>query len=514
MKTTSMSTGLIMGLIAVCAAQAQTPGKSETEPIFHVTVIQNTISAINYQYRQGPTKIDFKGTVLMPEAKGEAIVESKRGRTEIDAKFERLLPPQRFGREFLTYTLWAVTPEGGTRNIAEIVPGASDKASLHVSTDLQVFGLIVTAQPYSAARQPSNVVVLENQVRPDTEGKVVQVQAKYELMPRGQYTWQGPVDLGQAAANAPKVSMDQYEAILEIYEAQNAIGVARAAGADQYSADTLAKAQQLYEQAQHLQSSKASGKVVVQTAREAVQTAEDARLIAERKRDDETVSKAKTEVAEAQQGRARAEEEAQKARADADAAQARAERAEADSAAAQDRVAPPPPNPQTVPAQQARPSTGNPGPDARKSDLRKGLLTRLNGVISTRDTGQGLVATVPDSDFNGSELRGGVSGQLERLAAIVQGQPGLRVNVEGNMDSDTPGGMSAQRADAVRRAIIGEGISGDRVVARGLGDTHPLGPNASAAGREANRRVEIVISGDPIGDLPSWDRPYALIPNR
>ena len=243
----------------------------------------------------------------MPEAKGGAVVESKRGRTEIDANFERMLPTQRFGREYLTYTLWAVTPEGGVRNLAEIVPGGSDKASLHVSTDLQAFGLIVTAEPYSATRTPSNVVVLENRVRPDTLGKIEQVQAKYELMPRGEYTWQEPAQFGAAAANTPKVSMDRYEAILEIYEAQNALGIAQSANADRYAPETFAKAQQLYGAAQLLQSKKGDSKVIVQDAREAVQTAEDARMIAERKREEETVASAKTAALEAQQAQARAE---------------------------------------------------------------------------------------------------------------------------------------------------------------------------------------------------------------
>lgn len=196
MKGIIISSIGLASLFAALPVSGQEPAKTGPAPIFHVTVVESTITAINYQYRQGPTAIDFRGTVLMPEAKGQAIVESKRGRTEIDANFERLLPPQRFGREYLTYTLWAVTPEGGVRNLAEIVPGSSDKASLHVSTDLQAFGLIITAEPYSATRTPSNVVVLENRVRPDTLGKIEQVQAKYELMPRGEYTWQEPAQFG------------------------------------------------------------------------------------------------------------------------------------------------------------------------------------------------------------------------------------------------------------------------------------------------------------------------------
>jgi outer membrane protein OmpA-like peptidoglycan-associated protein len=512
-------TGVLMVLFASLPSPAQEPAKTETVPIFHVTVVENTIVAINYQYRQGPTKIDFRGTVLMPEAKGEATVESKRGRTEIDATFERMLPTQRFGREYLTYTLWAVTPEGGVRNIAEIVPGPSDKANLHVSTDLQAFGLIVTAEPYSSTRQPSNVVVLENRVRPDTEGKIEQVQAKYELMPRGEYTWQGPQQPGPAAANAPKVSMDRYEAILEIYEAQNALGIARAANAEQYAPQTLAKAQQLYDSAQRFELGKASSSLIVQNAREATQTAEDARMIAERRREEETVSRAQTDAAEAQKARARAEDQKQAAQAQAEAAQVRAdaehaarERAEADASSARERAAQAEANVQQTRLVQPQITVVRSRPESAKSQLRMGLLEQLNGVVRARDTSRGLVATVPDSAFSGSELNPAVSTQLARLAAIVQAHPGLHVDVEGNTDSSANEALSTQRAEAVRRALLAQGLAGSNVTARGLGDSRLIGPNSSAAGREANRRVEIVISGDPIGDFPFWDHPYTLTP--
>jgi hypothetical protein len=200
----------------------------------------------------------------MPEAKGEATVESGRGRAEIDANFDHVLAPQRFGAEYLTYTLWAMTPEGGVRNLAAIVPGHSDKAGLHVSTELQAFGLIVTAEPYSATRHPGNVIVLENRVRPDTEGKIEQVQAKYELMPRGEYKWEGPAEFG--SAGGAKVSMDRYEAILELYEAQNAFGIARTAQAEKYAPETFAKTEQLYDTAQQLDRGKAASSMIVQDA--------------------------------------------------------------------------------------------------------------------------------------------------------------------------------------------------------------------------------------------------------
>jgi flagellar motor protein MotB len=514
-----------VALFATLPVSGQEPAKSGTAPIFQVNVTESTIAAVNYQYRQGPTKIDFRGTLLMPEAKGEATVESKRGRTEIDANFEHVLAPQRFGPEYLTYTLWAVTPEGGVRNLAEIVPGHSDKASLHVSTELQAFGLIVTAEPYSATRHPGNVVVLENRVRPDTEGKIEQVQAKYELMPRGEYTWHEPAELGSATTGGPKVSMDRYEAILELYEAQNAVGIARAAQAERYAPQTFARAQQLYDTAQSMDSRKAPSSMIVQNAREAVETAEDARMIAERKREEETLAGARTEAANAKEALTQAQEatrqvqsQADEARAQAEEARARADaehaaltRAEANARTAREQAAQAEANEQAA-LVQPKTTVVKPAPDTRKSDLRMALLDQLNGVTAVLDTARGLVVTVPDSDFTGPEMHPAVSGRLTRIAAIVMAQPGLRIEVEGN--SDTSGGqeLSSQRAEAVRRALIAQGFPEGRVTARGLGDTDLFGPNTSVAGRAANRRVEIVISGDTIGDLPLWDHPYRLAP--
>lgn len=513
------------GLLALASALAQEPSRPETSPVFHVTVIQNTITAINYQYRQGATKIDFKGTVLMPEAKGTATVEAKRGRTEIDANLEHMLPPQRFGREYLTYTLWAVTPEGGVRNIAEIVPGSSNKATLHVSTDLQAFGLIVTAEPYSAARIPSNVVVLENRVRPETVGKIEEVQAKYELMPRGQYTWHGP-ETDAEAANAPKVSMDRYEATLELYEAQNALGIARAANAEKYAGQTLARAQQLYEAAQHLNARKGESKAVVQNAREAVQTAEDARMIAQRKQEDEAIASARAAATDAEQARAQAEAEAARAHAEAEDARNRAEaeraareKAEANAADARRRVQEVETARNTAPAPPPQLEAGSavvetPRPDTHKTDLRMTLLDKLNGALSARDTARGLVATVPDSDFTGADLHPGVDTELSKVAAILTAHSGLRAEVEGNSDTEATAPTASERADAVRRALIAEGAPAASVTAHGLGSSRLIGPNSGPDGREGNRRVEIVISGEPIGNMAFWDKPYAVAPAR
>jgi hypothetical protein len=247
-------------------------------PIYRVTVVSRTTKAINYGHRTEPTKVDLKGTVLLPEARGDATVQSRRGSAVIEAKFSHVDAPTRFGSQYLTYVLWAITPEGRPANLGELVLNSSDKGKLTVAANLQAFALIVTAEPYFSVTQPSDLVVMENFLRPDTIGKVEEVTARFELLPRKAYTY----DVGSHAGTGegPKVSMKQYEALLALYEAQNAFHLAQAAEAQRYAQPSFQKAQQLYQQALNYQASKTDSKQIVATAREAAQAAEDARTIA------------------------------------------------------------------------------------------------------------------------------------------------------------------------------------------------------------------------------------------
>jgi outer membrane protein OmpA-like peptidoglycan-associated protein len=510
---------LLLGAAAAFAQQQTGPA-----PIYHVTVTERTVKAINYQYRALPTLIDFRGTVLLPKGKGLASVESKQGRCEIDVHFENLTEPGQFGREYLTYVLWALTPDGRPLNLGEVIANSGDKSHMRVTTESQAFAMIVTAEPYSAVRQPSDVVVLENQVRPDTVGKIEEVNARYELLPRGMYSWQIPDKLAHAAEQGPKVSMRKYEALLELYQAQNAVGIAGSAHAAQYAPNTFAKAQQLLTTAQQMNDHNGDNGRIVETAREAAQAAEDSRLIAVRRQQEDQITNAQAAVADARQAQARAEDEAQRLRADAQAAKAAAdseraarEQAEADAAAARAnaaareeaaRQAAVPPAPVVTQRVEIRPDPGTPV----HSELRMRLLEQLNGPFETRDTPRGLVASVPNSAFTGADLRGPARDQIARIATIVSSTPGLRVEVEGHSDSETNAPLSSRRADAVRQALVQRGIPPNAVTSRGLGNTRPLMSNSTAAGREANERVEIVISGDPIGKLPFWDRTYTLKP--
>ena len=505
-----------VSLVVIALAAAAGQG---TVPIYRVTVVERTTKAVNYRYRAGPTRIDFRGTVLLPQSKGDATIESKQGRTDIDARFENLLEPSRFGAEYLTYVLWALTPDGRPHNIGEVVSNSSNKGHLHVTTDLQAFALIVTAEPYSAVRQPGDVVVLENEIRPDTVGKIEEVTARYELLPRGHYSWEVPAKLREAANEGPKVSMRKYEELLELYQAQNAVGIARVANAEQYAPNTFAKAQQLLVTAQQMERSNADSSRVIQNAREAAQTAEDARIIAERRRHEDELTKAQSEVALARQGRVQAEAEAERARSDAQAAQAQAnaeraarEQAEADAAAARQRAARAQAEAQTRPAPVPAPvvSVQITPPHVDHAALRMQLMEQLNGVVATRDTPRGLVVTIPEPEFSGPALRGAAVEHLSRIARIVAGRPGLHIEVEGHTDSAATESLSWKRAEAARQALLEHGLAANSVSFRGLGNSRPLTSNATASGREENQRVEIVISGAPIGNLPFWDRTYPL----
>jgi flagellar motor protein MotB len=491
-------------------------------PIYSVTVTERTVKAISYQYRNGPTQIDFRGTVLLPDAKGDAVVESKAGRTEIDAHVDHLPAPTRFGHEYLTYVLWAITPEGHPKNLGEMLAGSSDKAHLKVTTDLQAFGLIVTAEPYAAVRQPSDVVVLENQVRPDTIGTIEPIQVRYELMPRHGYTYNIPADAKAAEGNGPMVSMSDYETTLEIYQALNAVQIAQAAGAQRYAPDVMSKAQQELQNAQGLQSRKVDKSLVIAAAREAAQTAEDARALTLQRAKDTELAQAQATAAQEQQLRLQAEAQARQAEAQAvqARAQASADRAQLETsqqAAAMPAAAPPPvAAPVVVVAPEAIPAP--PRDDRPQRDLRVSLLQQIGGYFPARDTPQGLVATISDFDFRGASqqttLDEASMAKVERIAALAAAHPGLNIEVDGCSDSASPEAerIASARAAMVRDALMRGGLPNNAVTVRSLGNSRPLGSNATAQGRSLNRRVEIVISGAPVGTLASWDKSYPLVP--
>src|ERR1700676_31697 len=298
--------GCVSGVLSAQAPATQTENAARmadgAKPIYRVSVTARTTKAISYQHRSGATRIDFRGTELLPLAHGEAKVESKQGRIAIEVEFRNLQPATKYGAEYLTYVLWAITPEGRTANLGEVLLNGNN-SKLDVTTELQVFGLVVTGEPYFAVTQPSDLIVMENEVRADTRGKIELIDAKYELLKRGDY---------EHLANPLELKVDRRQP-LELYEARNAVHIARAIGADRFATETFEKAERNLKQAEAYQARKAGPKAVSMTARQAVQTAEDARAIAVKRQEDDSVA------SERQQGVER------EARADSDRAAAQSE---------------------------------------------------------------------------------------------------------------------------------------------------------------------------------------------
>jgi outer membrane protein OmpA-like peptidoglycan-associated protein len=542
-------------------------------PTFRVVVVSRSVQAVNYRHRSGSTKLNFAGTDLMPGADGVAEVNSKRGSLTIEAEFSDLLKPTTFGSEYLTYVLWAISPEGRAMNLGEVLLGNDHRSKLNVTTDLQAFALIVTAEPYYAVRQPSNVVVLENVVRDDTKGAAELVNAKYELTERGGYIPTGykfdPVVLNSKLP-------------IEFFEARNAVRIAQSEDADRYAHESYRHAVELMDRVDaYAISGQGNRKPLIALARETVQTAEDAREIAVKKMDDVRLDNERQAAANAQsQTQAQADDanrqknqaqsdrdqaelarnqaqsdtasaqaanadaQAAKAQAESDAANARNQAADARSDAAKAQSE----NANNQAASDAALSAAHADTDQAKSDMansqaasatalsaaqadadqsrlaaqqaqanaqqsdadkiamRTKLSEQLNSILQTRDTARGLIVSMSDVLFDTGKysLKPGAREKLAKVAGILLAYPGLNIAVGGYTDNVGADAMnqtlSENRAGSVRDYLVQQGVATASVTATGFGNTLPVATNDNAAGRQQNRRVELLVSGEAIGN--------------
>jgi len=561
-------TGLFLACGLLTAQQSENAQRmaAGSNPIFRTSVTARTMKAINYRHRSGATKINFKGTDLLEKARGEAKVESKQGYIEIEVEFDDLQAATKFGPEYLTYVMWAISPEGRAVNLGEVLLNGT-KSKLNVTSDLQMFGMIVTAEPYFSVTRPSDLVVMENVIRPDTVGKIEEIDAKYELLQRGQYArLSNPL----ALKSDPKIP-------LELYQARNAVQIARAMGADRFATETFQKAEKTLAAAEAYQARKAGRKPVTMTAREAVQTAEDARAIAVKRQEEELLASERRQSVEreatAESGRAAALAETDRVNKAAEAARLQAQAdsnrmtqeknaaaaaaaAEADrlkrenatqaaaAAVAADRLK------MEADARMAaakleadrlkldadaraaagaaeaerlkreneaqrtsaqaeldRAAQQNAKLEAEKAELRNKLFQQFNAILQTRDTARGLVVNMSDVLFDTDKftLRPLAREKLAKVAGIVSGHPSLRLDVEGYTDSvgtdEYNQKLSERRGAAVRDYLTEAGMTGASVSSKGFGEAMPVASNDTAQGRQQNRRVELVISGEVIGKV-------------
>jgi len=557
------SSAMFLAVLAVVGvstiAQAQTTNSEEHNraQAYSANTVSRTTRAVIYAHRSGATKIDFEGTSLNPGASGEAKVESKRGAMEIEVEFKGLVNPTKFGTEYLTYVLWAITPEGRAVNIGEVLVGSNHRSKLDVTTDLQAFAMIVTAEPYYAVRRPSNVVIVENVIRPDTVGTTEAVDASYELIGLGGYIPTGyhfdPVVLNSKLP-------------LEFFEARNAVRIAKSEGAETYAASSYEKAVGQMNRADELGTRKhIDRKALISASREVVQTADDSREISVKRMQEEfaksdkdreagklanAVASSKSEMrgrmnaeaatadanrdravanqaaAQAQQGQMTAQAEADRNRAaavDANQATAEAQRQQQNAQAEADRnrAAAVDANQATAEAQQAQKDAETESARSRlaaeasdqhlkqavrdQEELRAKLLQQFSVIFATRDTARGLIVNLSDVlfDTGKSTLRSGAREKLAKLSGIILAYPDLRLSIEGNTDSVGSVAMnqtlSEQRAASVLDYLVKEKIPVASMTSQGFGETQPVASNDTADGRQQNRRVEMVVSGEVIG---------------
>lgn len=522
-STITLSILMMIGASAHAQTQTQVPADSgSARPTFRVNTVNRTTQAVSYRHRSGATKINFQGTDLMPAAAGQAKVESKRGALEIEAEFSGLDKPTTFGNEYLTYVLWAISPEGRQVNIGEVLVGDDHRSKVDVTTDLQSFALIVTAEPYYAVRRPSNLVVLENAIRSDTVGGTEDVNAKYELIDRGGYTPTGykfdPLVLN---AKLP----------LEFFEARNAVRIAQSAGADKYATTSYENAVRQMDEADAIATGKHKNKKsLIALSREVVQTAEDAREIAVKNIDEEEAERDRRDGLDREaSSKDRADEESRRRlHAEATTADAVRQRNEANQQNLEAQAT----------AQQATDAQANAERDRNdakqlqlvaeadsernraaavssetqlqqavrdREELRARLLQQFNLILETRDTARGLVVNMSDVLFDSGRytLRPLAREKLAKISGIVLGYPSLKLAVEGNTDSVGTEAfnqrLSEQRAEGVRTYLTQQGVPESSTTSTGFGKTRPIASNNTPEGRQQNRRVELVVSGEVIG---------------
>lgn len=513
-------------------------------PVFRVNVYARTARAVNYRNRGGSTTVEFQGTDLMPSISGHAKVDGKAGRLVIDADLDHMRPATTVGPQYLTYVLWAITPDGRAVNLGEVLPSGNGRDKLTVTTDLQAFGLIVTAEPYFAVTHPSDKVVAQNVIPSNVKGFEEPIDAKFDVLEGREYTIDVPAEQLPSAQAQPNVPLD-------LLEARNAVAIAKAVGAEQYANGSIMKAEDMLQRAEDYYQRKQGRTPIGTAARGATQMAEDARVLTLRKKEGEREEAARRAAAEAQ---AKAQADAEAAKRDAEQAQAQANedarrRAEAEQARAQAEQQQAALQAQQQEAQAQLTAARNAADDAQrklqdaqdqlaqaeqerqqaemqsqqaqqqtqeaqrqaqqaiqeKEQMRARLLQQLNEVLQTRDTARGLIVNMPDVlfDFNKYTLKAEARERLAKISGIVEAYPGLKLQVEGHTDSIGSDvynlQLSEKRADSVRAYLISNGVRPDNVTSEGLGKADPVADNSTAHGRKLNRRVEMVVSGDVIG---------------
>lgn len=498
MKPT-LTSELALGLVLLTHPFACLAAAQEKPAVPDSEVVRKSIKSVGYDIGGGSTKVVLLATPTAPNASGEAKVEAKKSGTDVEVKVKGMPQPTTLGAEFLTYVLWTVTPDGATTNLGEIPIDKNGDGKLDTSAQSQTFALAVTAEPYFAVPIPSEIVVLVNDTKKNTKGKIYP-ENSYKLMKRSEYAKPGnPLALTPDLKNVP----------LDMYQARNAVEIAKDKGAETYAPEIFSKATGSLQMAENALASKADKKQVITVARQTIQFAEDARALSAQRQEAERIQKEKDAAAAAAAAKAKEEAEARAAaeaqrQAELTAAKEAQMKAEAEARAAEQKAKAAAEQAALQAKEQAAKEQAARA-EAATQALRAQLLQQLNAVLQTTDTPRGLVVNMADVLFETGKYNLSADAQLKlaKLTGIIQAHPGLNLTIEGYTDTtgstDFNQKLSEQRADNVRQFLISQGLIADTITSKGLGPANPIADNSTAAGRKLNRRVEIIVSGEVIG---------------
>lgn len=482
------------------AQQTAEQMQAQLQVLYELRPSSAPVRVFSYTAVEGSFQLAMLGSDLARSATGELRIRSRTSYNEIDLRVKGLPAPQSIGPEFLTYVVWAIAPSGLGSNLGELVLERGE-GRLRTQTDQQSFGLIVTAEPFYSTAMPSDSVVLENAADPKERRSPALSSVDARFMPRGQY---------KVGAELGEVKPFTFEAgvPLDIYQARNALLIGKRTRTDQFVAEGYSSGQALLSRAEELHYG-GDAKGATASAREAVQVMGDAiRLSLERQ------DKLRTELV----NRA-ADDRVRRASAMAEDAERRMEEALRKQAAAEQATREAEQKRQKAEdemriAVEERRRAQQEAIEARQvaqklvqeqRQLRDLLVERLNQVLATEDTERGLVVKLSDILFDPGKftLKAETRVLLARIAGILSWAPGITVQVEGHTDNTGDAAknqqLSEQRAMAVGNFLVDQGMPASNITSVGYGESRPVAANNTRDGRDQNRRVELVLSGEMIG---------------
>lgn len=502
---------VLFWLATVTTGGAQTPANNRER------FAKRTTLAVRYVENK-KTTVNLTGTPLAPRVIGKADVDYKRSDARIRLKVENLDNPQTFGPFYTTFIVWAVTPEGLVENLIELPTGYT--AQVQTRTNAQTFGLIITAEPHSAVKLPSQKLIAETTLPKKTTAGVQTVQADYGG------------DRGNFYETAEDSSLKpDYSTPRLVLGARRSLDIARRAGAQEFAgeefrqaSDKLATLEQLWPR-NLKDENKFSGIArdvmrLGQLARDlSVEREETARIENERQERLRRLEEARQQAERATADAERTRLEAERARAEAERAKAEAERAERSAAderarreqaareseairakAESERRAAEEATRRAESERAAARADAEQAKRERDAALQR-LYVSLSEILDTKRETRGFIVNIGDVlfDTGRATLKPGAREKLSRLAGILVAYPGtLSLEIEGHTDSvgsdELNNRLSQSRAESVRDYLTTAGVKPERIKAvRGFGKTKPVTTNDTAAGRQMNRRVEVVI---------------------